>query len=160
MSAPLEQRTYVVEPDTPRQLAGALMRYRAVRSISPWLGVAALVGLASAAAAGQWVPALVFAVVALSTAFTTLTQYRGTANLLAAGAYRPGTPLTVDWFADRFVVAAPQGSAAHALSDVRAVSPGGAVVLVAMRTKREIVVLPAALVGDRGRELLAAAVAR
>ncbi len=155
MSRPLEVREYVVEPDCPARLAGALVRYRLTRSVTSVFVVIGVVGLVFAVGAGQGLAVAVFAAVLVLAGLGFLTQYRGTARLLASGAYRPGTRLAVEWFDDRFVLSAPQASASHAYRDVRSVSERGGFVLLAMRTGRQVLVLPADLVDERGRDLLA-----
>lgn len=154
-----ERLDYVVDAATPPRLAAALVRYRLTRSLSTWVGAAAVVGLAASLAAGQALAAVVFAVVVLATVFTVVTQYRGTARLLAAGAYAPGTPMTALWFDDRLELTTPRASVTHPYADIRTVRAGSAgVTLLVLRTGRQVVVLPGELVGERGRGLLASGV--
>lgn len=162
---PVERREYVVEPGTPGRLAAALVGYRVPRSLSTWLGVAAVVGLIASIVAGQALPGFVFGVVVLATLFTVVTQYRGTSRLLAAGAYRPGTAMSAEWYADRLVLTTPQTSVTHEYADVKSIrggssgGPGGGsgVALLVLRGGRQVLVLPEALVGDDARARLSAA---
>ena len=145
---------YLVQDDTPGQLARAVARYRLQRPafLVPVLVELALGGVFAAAGHPSW--AVLLVVVALLQPILLWRQTGRLAVAMQRRGYRPGTVLEVDWEPERFTVASPDSSASYPYGAVSGAQQVGSSVAMRIRGARVLLVLPVELVPPAARPRL------
>jgi hypothetical protein len=147
---------YVVDDACPRRIAVEFTRYRLMRPSFLILTLVEVVLVVLFLAISQWILAVVFVVFILLVTVSSFATVRRTERLLSTRGYRPGSTVAVDYYDDRLVVTTAVAIAPYQYRELRGISERNGIVTVRTVSRNLIILLPAPLVPEQVRPMLAA----